>query len=90
MGTKTENKEKLSAFRVIGYASGDFANNFSWALVSGYLLYFWTDVALIPAALCGTFMLLSKGIDAVSDWQTGQSLSGEDTAPGLYLQRFLC
>ena len=67
MGTKTENKEKLSAFRVIGYASGDFANNFSWALVSGYLLYFWTDVALIPAALCGTFMLLSKGIDAVSD-----------------------
>lgn len=67
MGMKTESKEKLSAFRVIGYASGDFANNFSWALVSGYLLYFWTDVALIPAALCGTFMLLSKGIDAVSD-----------------------
>lgn len=58
---------RTSNFRIIGYASGDFANNFSWALVSGYLLYFWTDVALIPAALCGTFMLLSKGIDAISD-----------------------
>ncbi len=59
--------DSISRFRILGYASGDFANNFSWALVSGYLLYFWTDVALIPAALCGTFMLLSKGIDAISD-----------------------
>lgn len=58
---------KLSKFEKIGYASGDFANNFSWALVSAYLMYFWTDVALIPATLCGTFMLVSKLWDAVND-----------------------
>lgn len=46
---------KLSKFKKIGYASGDVANNFSWSLVSTYLMYFWTDVALIPAILCGTF-----------------------------------
>lgn len=67
MNNITNKQDKVSTFRIIAYASGDFANNFSWALVSGYLLYFWTDVALIPAALCGTFMLLSKGIDAISD-----------------------
>ncbi len=57
----------LTFLRRIGYASGDFANNFSWALVSGYLMYFWTDVAMIPAALCGTLMLISKGWDAIND-----------------------
>ncbi|OAA89325.1 MFS transporter [Clostridium ljungdahlii] len=58
---------KLSKFQKIGYASGDVANNFSWSLVSTYLMYFWTDVALIPAILCGTFMLVSKLCDAVFD-----------------------
>jgi GPH family glycoside/pentoside/hexuronide:cation symporter len=58
---------KLSNFQKIAYASGDFANNFSWALISAYLMYFWTDVALIPAALCGTFMLVSKAWDAIND-----------------------
>ena len=57
----------MTAIRRLGYASGDFANNFSWALVSGYLMYFWTDVAMIPAALCGTLMLISKGWDAIND-----------------------
>ncbi len=64
---KQNNEGKLTLVGRLGYASGDFANNFSWALVSGYLMYFWTDVAMIPAALCGTLMLLSKGWDAIND-----------------------
>lgn len=61
------NEGNLTFVRRLGYAAGDFANNFSWALVSGYLMYFWTDVAMIPAALCGTLMLISKGWDACID-----------------------
>lgn len=64
---KQSNEGNLTFLGRIGYASGDFANNFSWALVSGYLMYFWTDVAMIPAALCGTLMLISKGWDAIND-----------------------
>lgn len=64
---KQNNEGKLTFVGRLGYASGDFANNFSWALVSGYLMYFWTDVAMIPAALCGTLMLVSKGWDAIND-----------------------
>lgn len=60
-------KIKLSPREKLSYATGDFANNFSWALVSSYLMFFWTDVTMIPAALCGTFMLISKLWDAVLD-----------------------
>lgn len=52
---KQNNEGNLTFLGRLGYASGDFANNFSWALVSGYLMYFWTDVAMIPAALCVYF-----------------------------------
>lgn len=66
-----QNKEssniKLSVVQKLGYASGDFANNFSWALIGAYLMYFWTDVVLIPATVCGTFMLVTKLWDAVND-----------------------
>lgn len=75
---------KLPVLQVLGYASGDFANNFSWALIAAYLMYFWTDVALIPAALCGTFMLISKGIDAVIDPFIGSFADKTHTKWGRY------
>ncbi|KZL89350.1 MFS transporter [Clostridium magnum] len=85
-GTEKINLEntKLSRFQKIGYASGDFANNFSWSLVSAYLMYFWTDVALIPAILCGTFMLVSKLCDAVFDPVLGAIADRTKTKWGRY------
>ncbi|SEJ29439.1 MFS/sugar transport protein [Propionispira arboris] len=66
-----QSKIKLSPWKKLSYATGDFANNFSWALVSSYLMFFWTDVVMIPAALCGTFMLVSKLWDAILDLVVG-------------------
>ncbi|MDR1510256.1 MAG: MFS transporter, partial [Synergistaceae bacterium] len=64
---RQNNEGNLTFAGRLGYALGDFGNCFSWALVSGYLMYFWTDVAMLPAALCGTLMLISKGWDAIND-----------------------
>ncbi len=75
---------KLSVLQKLGYASGDFANNFSWALISAYLMYFWTDVVLIPATVCGTFMLITKLWDAVNDPLIGTLADRTRTRWGRY------
>jgi GPH family glycoside/pentoside/hexuronide:cation symporter len=54
-------KEQLS------YVGGEFASNFAWTMVSGYLLFYYTDIALLPVAALGTLMLVSRILDAVID-----------------------
>jgi len=58
---------KLNVPRKVGYAVGDFACNMSWSLVSNYLVFFMTDIALIPAGLVSAVMLISKAWDAIND-----------------------
>ncbi len=58
---------RLSFKQKIAYAMGDLGCCFSWALVNVFLMYFWTDVAVLPAASVGTMMLISKAWDAVND-----------------------
>jgi sugar (glycoside-pentoside-hexuronide) transporter len=60
-------KVSLSVWRRMGYASGDFANNMSWSLVSGYLMYYLTDVAMLSAAAVGTMLMVPKAFDAIID-----------------------
>jgi sugar (glycoside-pentoside-hexuronide) transporter len=57
----------VGIFERISYAMGDFGCNLSWAMISSQLMFFWTDIAMLPAAACGTFMFLSKFWDAVND-----------------------
>jgi GPH family glycoside/pentoside/hexuronide:cation symporter len=54
-------KEQLS------YVGGEFASNFAWTMVSGYLLFYYTDIAFLPVAALGTLMLVSRILDAVID-----------------------
>src|SRR5664279_5890874 len=49
------------------YGLGDLASNLSWNMISGFLLYFYTDVAGIAIAAAGTLMLLSRVLDALID-----------------------
>ncbi len=49
------------------YGLGDLASNLSWNMISGFLLYFYTDVAGIAIAAAGTLMLLSRVMDALID-----------------------
>lgn len=54
-------KEKLS------YGMGEVASNLAWNIATGFLLIYYTDVALLPAAALGALMLVTRTLDAVFD-----------------------
>jgi GPH family glycoside/pentoside/hexuronide:cation symporter len=58
---------KLSLKEKYSYGIGDFASNLMWGVLGSFLLYFYTDVALIPVAATGTIMLVSRILDAFFD-----------------------
>ncbi|MDC0602106.1 MFS transporter [Aliiglaciecola sp.] len=61
----------LSIKEKVGYALGDTASNFYWAVFSTYLFIFYTDIFGIPAAAVGTMMLVTRLIDAFTDPMMG-------------------
>jgi GPH family glycoside/pentoside/hexuronide:cation symporter len=63
---KSENI-KMSFFEKASYGTGDFASNLMWGVISSFLLYFYTNVALIPVVATGTIFLLSRFLDAFID-----------------------
>jgi glycoside/pentoside/hexuronide:cation symporter, GPH family len=58
---------KLSLREKIGYGFGDAASSMFWKLFSMYLLFFYTDVFGIPAAIVGTMFLVTRIWDAAND-----------------------
>ncbi|MEY4762360.1 MAG: hypothetical protein RLZZ200_2216, partial [Pseudomonadota bacterium] len=49
------------------YASGEFGSALTWNMFSAFILYYYTNVALLPAAAVGTLLLVSRVFDAVLD-----------------------
>lgn len=62
---------KTSVFEKISYGMGDVACNVVFALTSGLVTYFYTNVMSISAALIGTIMLVSRLFDGLSDVAIG-------------------
>jgi len=50
-----------------GYGIGDFAFNLAFQVTAVFLIYFYTDVFLVSAAVAGTIFLVSKIWDAAFD-----------------------
>ncbi|WP_283584394.1 glycoside-pentoside-hexuronide (GPH):cation symporter [Limosilactobacillus difficilis] len=69
-------KEKVS------YGIGDFSSNLVWGLIGSYLLFFYTNVALIPVAFTGTLFLVARMLDAVIDPVIGGFVDRTDTKLG--------
>ncbi len=59
--------QKLSLREKIGYGFGDAASSIFWKLFSMYLMFFYTDIFGIPAALVGTMFLVTRIWDAAFD-----------------------
>lgn len=55
----------------IGYGVGDFGCNLVFSTMASYLMFFYTDVFGITAAVAGTLMLVTKIIDALTDTGMG-------------------
>ncbi len=60
-------KEKLSLKEKIGYGFGDAASSMFWKLFGMYLMFFYTDVFGITAAVAGFMMLVTRVGDAFID-----------------------
>ena len=62
---------KTTIFEKISYGMGDVACNVVFALTSGLITYFYTNVMSISAAMVGMIMLVSRLFDGLSDVAIG-------------------
>jgi len=76
------NDNKLKFSEKISYGFGDLASNVMWGLVGSFLLYFYTDVALIPAAATATLFLVARILDAFIDPVIGSFVDRTNTKLG--------
>jgi len=71
MKSKTEQsnsiKNPFSIRDKIGYLFGDFGNDFTFLLASGYLFIFYTKVLGIGAGVVGTMFVVARFVDAFTD-----------------------
>lgn len=58
-------KEKVGVLERLSYANLDFSGQLVATVVNSYLMYFFTDVAMISAAATGTILLVARVVDAV-------------------------
>ncbi|MDQ8005288.1 MAG: MFS transporter [Pedobacter sp.] len=59
--------EKITLKEKIGYGFGDFASSMFWKIFSVYLLYYYTDIFGISAAVVGTMFLITRIWDTALD-----------------------
>lgn len=64
--------QKVGFLEKFIYGSGDVGLNAMYTLFSSYVMYFYTDVILMNAALIGTVIMFCKIFDGISDVIAGQ------------------
>lgn len=72
--SKSSSSKSVSRFGMkdkIGYALGDFGNDFTFILSSSFLLKFYTDVMGVSAGIVGLMMMLARFVDAFTDVTMG-------------------
>ncbi len=73
----------------LSYAATDAAGQLVFAVISNYLLYFYTDVYGIPVAVAGTILLVARAIDGVDAPVWGMILDKTRSRWGKYRPWFL-
>jgi len=58
---------KEAVARKLAFGSGEIVYNFPWMLVSSFLMFFLTDVALVPALVVSSLFLFVRIFDAIAD-----------------------
>ncbi|HSW40540.1 MAG TPA: MFS transporter, partial [Acidobacteriota bacterium] len=65
---RTSVPEKIIGMREkFGYAAGDFASCLFFKVFASYLMFFYTDIIGISAAVIGTMLIVTRVFDAVND-----------------------
>lgn len=83
---KTAGREifKTSIMEKVAYGMGDVACNVVFAITSSLLVYFYTNVVGVSAALVGTILLVSRLFDGVSDLTMAQVMDKVNSKHGKY------
>ena len=68
----------------LAFGMGNYGCCFSFMLIGQYLMYFFTDIALIDAGLVGTVMLLTRFLDAIIDPPIGAWADKQQSKHGHY------
>ena len=76
--------ERLPFRTVLGYGAGDFGFNLAFSLAATFLLYYYTDVAGIPAAAVGTMFLVVRLWDGFADLIAGRAVDRTMTRWGKF------
>jgi GPH family glycoside/pentoside/hexuronide:cation symporter len=76
--------QKLPVKEKIGYGLGDTASNLYFQMFINFLLFFYTDVFGIPAAVAGTLFMVSRFWDAVNDPMMGAIADRTNTKWGKF------
>ncbi len=66
----------------VGYSVADLASNLVFQMMSSYLLFFYTDVLGIAAAVGGTIMMVTRVIDGFTDIGMGLLVDRTNTRWG--------
>ena len=61
----------LTRLETVSYGLGDMAGSLAWNAAAAFALYFYTDVALLPAAAIGTLFFATRIFDAGFDIAIG-------------------
>ena len=72
MSTKSTAQRPFGIRDKIGYLFGDFGNDFTFILSSGFLLKFYTDVMGISAAVVGIVIMIARFVDGFTDVTMGR------------------
>ncbi|NTW42665.1 MAG: hypothetical protein HGA44_22825, partial [Cellulomonadaceae bacterium] len=79
----------LRLSQLIGYASGDAANNLAFSMTSMFLLLYYTDVVGNTPAAAGTLFLVVRAWDAFADIFAGRAVDKTMTRWGKFRPFFL-
>ena len=72
----------LPLLEKVGFGVGEIAGNFSWTMLGGFILYYYTNVALLPVAALGLMLLITRGLDAFADPLIGLAMDRTRTRLG--------
>ena len=81
---QTYYKGKTAEVRKWAFASGELVYNLPWMLISSFLAFFMTDIALIPAQTVAILFLVCRIWDAVNDPMIGSMADRTKSKMGRY------
>ena len=74
--------DKLSLIEKASYGLGDLAASLSWNAAAAFALFFYTDIALLPAAAVGSLFFFTRIFDAIYDLFLGVAVDRTRTRWG--------